>query len=134
MKRTALKKVSKVPIVKLQKKIWDLCREITRKRYPKICYTCDKPLQSSRDMHTGHMWAKAALGAYLKYDLRILRIQCFTCNIWGGGRGADFYARMLKEIGPAAMRKLEKDRQITVKAYDHYLKVLKDYQELIKTL
>ena len=80
---------------------------------------------------TGHMWAKASLGAYLKYDLRVLRPQCAICNLFQGGRGADFYARMLKEIGPKEMEKLEADRQVTVKSYDYYLKILSDYQKLL---
>jgi len=76
------------------------------------------------------MWAKASLGAFLKYDLRVLRPQCYNCNINQGGRGADFYKRMLEEIGKVEMEKLEKDRQVTVKAYDFYLELLTKYQNL----
>jgi len=76
------------------------------------------------------MWAKASLGAYLKYDLRVLRIQCYNCNINRGGAGADFYARMLREIGEEKMALLQKDRQVLVKSYDHYLKVLAEYEEI----
>ena len=46
--------------------------------------------------------------------------------------GADFYKRMLKEIGPEEMQKLEADRQVTVKAYDHYLKILSEYHDLTR--
>lgn len=76
------------------------------------------------------MLPKACVGAYLKYDLRILRPQCYNCNINLGGKGADFYARMLKEIGPEKMAQLEKDRQVTVNAYDHYVKLLEIYSKL----
>lgn len=76
------------------------------------------------------MWPKAALGAWLKYDLRVLRIQCYNCNINLGGNGAEFYVRMLKEIGPDAMSKLQLERNISVKAYDHYLKLLEEYKTL----
>lgn len=44
--------------------------------------------------------------------------------------GADFYVKMLKEIGPEKMAELERDRQVTVKAYDHYIKLLSEYQKL----
>lgn len=44
--------------------------------------------------------------------------------------GADFYKRMLEEIGPQKMLELEKDRQKIVKAYDHYLKILSEYEKL----
>lgn len=79
------------------------------------------------------MWAKASVGAYLKYDLRILRPQCYHCNINLGGKGADFYVRMLQEIGEEKMAQLQKDRQVMVNAYDHYSKLLIEYQELWKT-
>lgn len=130
MKRCRLKKKSKQPISRLQRKIWELCKQIIRKRYGNTCYTCRQNGLIGSNWHTGHMWAKASLGAYLKYDLRVLRPQCYNCNINQGGRGADFYKRMLEDIGKMAMEKLEKDRQITVKAYDHYLKILSDYQNL----
>jgi hypothetical protein len=132
--RKPLKKKSKASISKLQRQIWELCKQIIRKKYPNACYTCGQTGLIGGNWQTGHMWAKASVGAYLKYDLRILRPQCFLCNIHRGGAGADFYARMLKELGNEAMAKLEADRQVNVKSYDHYLKTLADYQELIKTL
>jgi len=67
----------------------------------------------------------------MKYDLRILRPQCYNCNINRGGMGADFYARMLREIGEEEMLQLQRDRQVTVNAMDHYLKLIKEYTELI---
>jgi hypothetical protein len=78
------------------------------------------------------MWAKASLGAYMKYDLRVLKPQCMTCNVWQGGRGADFYARMLKENGKEYMEQLERDRQVTVKAMDWYINLLEEYRKIDK--
>jgi hypothetical protein len=60
--------------------------------------------------------------------MRVLRWQCARCNIWGGGMGADYYTRMLKEKGKVFMDKLEKDRQVSVKAYDFYLQLLEQYK------
>ncbi len=77
------------------------------------------------------MWAKASLGAFLKYDMRVLRWQCARCNIFMGGRGADYYTRMLEEIGAEKMAQLQKDRQVSVNAYDHYQKIYLEYLELI---
>ena len=45
--------------------------------------------------------------------------------------GADFYTRMLKEIGAVEMDELEKDRRKVVKAYDHYVKLLDKYENLL---
>lgn len=130
LKCTKLRKVSKMPISLLQRKIWAECKRIIRKKYGNTCYTCLTTGLSGSNWHTGHMWAKASLGAYLKYDLRVLRPQCFACNIHRGGMGADFYKRMLAEIGPEEMQKLERDRQVTVNAMSHYLKVLEEYKKL----
>lgn len=76
------------------------------------------------------MWAKASLGAYLKYDLRILRPQCYHCNMNLGGQGALFYAKMLKENGKAYMTRLEKDRQVNIKALPHYQMLLEEYKKI----
>lgn len=133
MKRSTLRKKSKAPISRIQRKLWELCKQIVRLRDKHICYTCGRRIYSKFDLQTGHMWAKASLGAYLKYDLRVLRIQCFVCNIHRGGMGADFYKKMLKEIGPEQMAQLEKDRQVLVRAYDHYVKLIEEYTELLKT-
>lgn len=119
-----------MPISRLQRKIWNLCKIITRKRYKNTCYTCGLHPLIGSNWQTGHMWAKASVGAYLKYDLRILRPQCAICNLFQGGRGADFYAKMLEEIGQERMDELQRDRQKIVRAYDHYLKILAEYDEL----
>jgi hypothetical protein len=130
MKKTKLKKVSKQKISTIQNKIWEHCKRITRKAYGNTCYTCGRTGLIGSDWQTGHMWSKASVGAFLKYDTRILRPQCYNCNINQGGRGADFYVKMLKEVGQNAMQKLEADRQVTVKAMDHYLKILDEYSKL----
>jgi hypothetical protein len=44
--------------------------------------------------------------------------------------GAEAYKRMLKEEGELFMAQLERDRNKLVKAYDHYLKVLSEYQKI----
>ena len=94
----------------LRNKLWELCKQITRLRHGNTCYTCDKPRLEGVDWQTGHMWPKGAVGHSLKYDLRILRPQCFNCNINLGGMGAVFYRRMTKEIGNRAMEKLELEK------------------------
>ncbi len=129
MKKTRLKKVGKQPISKIQKLLWEECKRIIREKYGPICYTCGRLGLSGSNWHTGHLWPKAALGAYLKYDLRVLRPQCYHCNINLGGNGAVFYAKMLQENGPEYMMQLEMEKQISVKAYDHYTKLLEEYKQ-----
>lgn len=134
MKKSKLRKKSKDSISKLQRKLWSLIKIIIRKKYAHTCYTCDRTGLTGSNLQTSHLWPKAALGAYLKYDLRILRICCFHCNINLGGNGAVFYKRMLEEIGPEGMQELEADRQKIVKAYNHYQQLLTEYTDIIKCL
>jgi len=44
--------------------------------------------------------------------------------------GAEFYKRKVKENGQQWMDDLEKEKQGTVKAYDHYVMLLAKYKEL----
>lgn len=135
MKRTPIKRKSKSVKKKQEDKLWDLCKIITRSIYPNTCYTCDKSGLEGSNWHTGHMWAKASLSNHLKYDLRILRPQCFWCNINLGGNGAVFYARMLKENGKKYMQDLEKERQILIKEDGQWFaKKIQDYQLIIEQL
>lgn len=134
MKKGRLKKQSKQPISKLQRKLWEHCRRIQGKALANPdgtvdCYTCPaKNLQGS-NRQLGHgPYPKSTLGAFLKYDLRVLKWQDMRCNQFMGGMGAEFYKRMLAENGKEFMEQLEKDRQVSVKAYDFYQELLKQYE------
>lgn len=123
---------------KVQDSIWELCKNITRERYGPWCYTCGRgPLEGS-SWQTGHMWAKGALGASLKYDLRILRPQCYNCNINNGGMGAVFYRNMAAKEGKKYMTQLEldliQDRRGLIKASTFYPILLEKYQKIWKKL
>jgi hypothetical protein len=130
VKKTKLKKISKQPISKIQRQLWEECKRIIRARYKHNCYTCDAKNLEGSNLQTGHMIAKASLGAYLKYDLRLLRLQCSRCNIWNGGMGAVFIENMRRIEGNEYVDNILKDRQVTVKAYDHYLKTLSEYKQI----
>lgn len=128
MRKTPIRKKSKAPISKIQRQLWEECKRIIRARYPHTCYTCGRTGLEGNNLHTGHMIPKAALGAYLKYDLRVLRPQCFMCNINHGGRGADFIENMRSIEGQVYVSRIIEDRFKTVKAYDHYVKLLEEYR------
>lgn len=125
-----MRKESKQSISKIQRQIWKECRRIADIRFKPTCYTCGATNLSGSNKQLGHMIAKAALGAYLKYDLRLLRWQCAKCNIWGGGMGAIFIEKMRKEEGNRFVNKIIRDRQITVNAMEHYTKILEEYGKL----
>lgn len=120
--------------VKTQEKIWELARKITFERYGKFCYTCGRGELVGANCHLGHMWAKGSLGASLKYDLRILRPQCYDCNINKGGMGAIFYRNMLLKEGEDYMARLEadlvQDKRGLKKASLFYPMLLEEYKVL----
>lgn len=135
MKRTPLKRKSKSNTRKLQDKLWELCKEITRLEHGSSCYTCDRTGLSGSNWHTGHMWAKASLPAILKYDLRILRPQCYFCNINCGGQGARFYERMLKEKGKKYMDSLSREKNTLIKADEiFYQTKIDEYEEILRQM
>lgn len=110
--------------------MWEHCKRIIRAKYGNTCYTCGRGGLEGSNWHTGHLYAKASIGAYLKYDLRVLRPQCYFCNINCGGRGADFIENMRLIEGNAYVDAIIADKNKTVKAYDHYLKLLEEYKKI----
>lgn len=125
-----MKKTSKQPISKLQRLLWEECRRIIKARYGNTCFTCQKKNLGGSNYQIGHFLPKGACGAYLKYDLRNLRPQCYHCNINLGGYGAEYYRRLVETEGKEYIDKLYADKNITVKAYDFYLELLERYKSI----
>jgi len=131
VKRTRLSKNGKQPISKIQKLLWQECRRVAGILYKNDCYTCPARNLQGSNCQLGHVpWPKSVLGANLKYDMRVLRWQCMRCNVHQGGMGAEAYKRMLREEGKAYMDKLEMERKETVKAMEHYEKLLAYYKSI----
>ena len=107
---------------------------LTRAKYGNTCYTCDTKNLSGSNWHTGHLLAKASLGAYLKYDLRVLRPQCGVCNLFRGGMGAEFLRRIIIHDGQEYVDQIFKDRNLIVKAYDHYFMLTEKYKIMLEDL
>ena len=115
---------------KVQDALWKECRRIILSKYDNTCYTCGATNLCGSNCQVGHFIPSGACGALLRYDLRNLRIQCMRCNIHLGGNGAEYYRRMVEEVGQEAVDQLFKDKQKSVKAIDHYNKLLKEYEIL----
>lgn len=120
----------KPTITQVQKKLWEECKRIIKLLYGNTCYTCGKTKLEGSNRHTGHFLPKSTCGSYLKYDLRNLRPQCYSCNINKGGNGAIFYNNMVKKEGQEYVDKIFKDRQKIIKAYDYYVDLLIAYQKI----
>ncbi len=134
MKRTRLRKKGVSSQAKLEQELWQECRRIVFEQYGDTCYTCGAQHLEGRNKQCGHMWPKGSLHALLKYDIRILRPQCFHCNINNGGMGAVFYKKMVADEGSAYMELLEadkaKDKQATLKSSSYYTQLLADYKTM----
>lgn len=135
MKKTPLKRKSKSKTKKYQDKLWNLCKQIIRLKYGNMCYTCGRPGLQGSNWHTGHMWSKASLSSHLKYDLRVLRPQCYYCNINCGGAGADFIENMREKEGDEYIETLQEERKILIKADDNwYENKIAEYEGVLSDL
>jgi len=135
MKRSKLRKKGKQKISVIQRKLWELCKQIIRRKYGNTCYTCGATGLSGSNWHTSHFIPKAACGAKLRYDLRNLRPSCYHCNINLGGNGAEFYRRMVRDLGQEEVDKIYQDKWTLVKAdYQFYERIIKDYQQILREL
>jgi hypothetical protein len=134
VKKKVRSKVSKLPLPKLQRKLWVVVRELAEKLYPKDCYTCESKNLTGHNCQLGHMIPKSVCGILLKYDIRQLRWQCSRCNIWGGGMGAEFVKRMMVREGTEYVEKIFQDRNSYVKPYEHYLFQLEKYKLMLEDL
>lgn len=132
-----MRKQSKSKLSVIQRELWQECRRIQGIKLANPdgsvdCYTCgSKNLQGS-NRQLGHVpWPKATMGANLKYDLRVLKWQCYRCNINLSGLGGVAYPKMEKEYGKEFMEQLERDKNVSVKAIDFYTELLEKYKSII---
>lgn len=135
-------KVAKKPVKKkvqtvsqLKKKLWEEVKRIIRAKYitngKYTCFTCGKNIENMSSVHTSHFIPSAACGAYLRYDLRNLRVCCYFCNVNLGGNGSMFYKRLVETEGQDYVDQLFKDKHVTIKAdAQWYQNKLEEYKAL----
>lgn len=125
---------------KLKKELWELCKNITREIYRRndgnfTCFTCGRTIVSNNDAHTSHFIPSATCGAYLRYDLRNLRVCCRYCNIWLGGNGSAFYKNLVAEVGQKEVDKIFVDKNKIIKAdIIFYQSKIDEYKERLRNL
>ena len=132
MKRTALRRKSKTPLAKLKDQLWQLCREITFKRYGNDCYTCDAKNLTGSNRQCGHFIASSVCSSSLRYDLGNLRPQCAACNIWKSGNWLAF-ENHLKEDGIDVEELKRRNEQTKGLKYDElwYKEKIEEYSALV---
>ena len=133
-KKRALRSISALKTI-----LWGLCREIIRKRYQKPngtwnCYTCDRLIDAPHKAQTGHGIPSSVGGAGLRFHLDNLRIQDYYCNINLGGNGAEFYRRLVAEIGQEKVDALYILKNKITKADRYwYENKINEYTEILST-
>ena len=125
---------SRNPLKTLKNKLWRLCVEITRKKYGNECYTCGHKGLEGKNWHTGHFLPKKTCGAFLKFDIRNLRPQCYNCNINLGGNGAEFMRKMLIRESQEYVDQIFRDKQLITKEKEHYPMLYEKYLILLEEL
>lgn len=131
----------KLPKIKtLEAKVWLLCKEITRLRYPHKCVVCEKDIEGKR-LHTGHLFRKKFIPLQMKYDLRILRPQCPFDNMRMHGNeawyswyivknhGADYFLQIGEDI-----KKYQKIELSLPEKRQFLLSLVSEYQQVIQEL
>lgn len=134
MRKSKIRKQSKEPIAKVQRRLWVLCRLVADRIYPRSCYTCDQKNLEGRNCQLGHMIPKGSCGASLRYEINNLRWQCAKCNIWNGGMGAEFMRNMIIREGQEYVDAIFAKRNLNVKAHDYYLMLCEKYKLRLEEL
>lgn len=123
-------------LTKLKDKLWDLCRQITRKKYGNICYTCGKGPLTGSSYQTGHFITSSNCSIELRYDLKNLAIQCYNCNINKSGNWVVFEKLLTDLHGPEFVAEL-KSRNLATKGkvypLEWFISRIEEYKSLLET-
>lgn len=126
------KRKKRTPFEIAKDNLWELCKQLTRKKYGNKCFTCPQRGLVGANQQTGHFIPSSTCGGFLRYDLRNLRIQCFRCNHNLGGNGAIYYKRMVETEGQEYVDQLFKDKQQSIKLDILYVnRLIESYQQLL---
>ena len=107
VKASGFKKL--IPVKVLEKRVWLLCKELTRKTYGYTCYTCGKENLTPFQCHTGHFRKKSLMPMQMKYDLRILRPQCPQCNLFQDGNEGAYATQLIRDHGAGYVLQIDDD-------------------------
>jgi hypothetical protein len=135
MNGPARPKTKTVPISKLKKQLWQLCRAIIIGRHGNTCFTCFRGELAGSNLHVGHFLPSSICSAALRYDLSNLRPQCYRCNIHLSGNWPAYEAHLIEDgIDPDELKR--RNRETTGKKYDvlFYKAKIAEYEEIVASL
>lgn len=76
-----------------------------RTKYPKVCYTCNKP----GTLQNGHFIVRKYLATRWEEDN--CRPQCVGCNIYGKGMTIDFEENLIRDLGAERVQEMKDKRK-----------------------
>jgi len=124
--------VKKVKTTLLKKKLWELCKQIIRKRHGNVCYTCGAAGLEGSNWHTGHFITKSVCSAELAYALENLRPQCYACNIHRSGNWPAFEAHLIRDkVDTEALKKRNQETKGMLADNFWYVNKIAEYQVLL---
>jgi len=135
MKRTQLKKQSKVKISVLKKKLWKVFSEYIRKRDRFTCFTCGRKGEGS-GLHAGHYIPKSIGGIELYFHEKNVHAQCYHDNINLGGYGSMYHIKMIEKYGIDEVNKLWEIKNKIISKWNEqdYLSKIEEYKKKLSTV
>jgi len=131
MKRTKLKKQSKVKISVLKKKLWKVFSEYIRKRDRFTCFICGRKGEGG-GMHAGHFIPKSIGGIELYFDEENVHACCYHCNINLGGNLYEYGMKLGKETVDRLYQ--IKNTNISKWSEQDYLSKIEEYKKKLSTV
>lgn len=136
------KRRKKGELTKLKDKLWELCKQITRKRYANAngtwtCYTSGKTIFQPKNVHTGHFIPSSLCSVELRYDLKNLRPQSYNDNINHSGNPHEFRRALIANHGIRYVNELETRNAATKgKVYpkEWFAAKIKEYELLLSKI
>lgn len=128
------RKERKKTTIQLKKELDAIFSKYIRQKYSKDgfgqCFTCSKRLAIS-DLQCGHFVSRIYLGT--RYAEDNCRPQCIGCNVFGGGKTAQFAANLERIYGPKIISDLFRQANNIVKNFP-YKEKIEEFKEKIKQL
>lgn len=125
---------SEVP--KLKKKLWELCKRLTRAKYGNTCYTCGAKDLAGSNWHTAHFIPKSICSTELAFDLDNLKPCCYRCNINLSGNWVAYEEHLIADHGESFVAELkERNRKTNGGSYGAfwYKAKIAEYEEMLST-
>lgn len=109
MKKPKTPKVKLPTIKSVHNKVWKECKRIIRSKYIHTCISCGEENLEGKNLQTGHLFREKFLPFQMKLDLRLLRPQCITCNLYKKGNESWYATNLIRQEGADYLLNIAED-------------------------